>query len=57
MKNINSLYHNRAIATDWLFKGHTKEVPPVGQIPKEEPSEEKETKLEKSATLDGPKII
>ena len=52
MKDINSLYHNRAIATDWLFKGHTKEIPAVGEIPRDEQGEEKE-KLQKSATMES----
>jgi hypothetical protein len=42
MMDINALYHNRSIITDWLFKGHDKEIPPVGTIPEEEPEEEKD---------------
>ena len=57
MQDINALYHNREIATNWLFKGHAKEIPAVGDIPDDESIvEEKDKDKEKKGDKDGPTI-
>jgi hypothetical protein len=40
LKDINDLYHNRSLATQYLFKGHNKEIVPLGQLIQDETVDE-----------------
>lgn len=44
MQNINALYHNRKLATDFLVKG-TKDIAPVGSLKADDATEEKKVNV------------